>query len=141
MVGYALLMSGVSPSAKYAGCFLVGSGLYVVVGLPLVWLANNSPRYGKRTTSSAIQIATGAMAGIASPFVYPKSQGPRYFTGHTITFCMIGYSFICWAFFWAYFNWRNARRARGDENWKVEGMTLEEMAELGDESPRFVFTR
>lgn len=33
---------------------------------------------------------------------------------------------------------QNKRRAEGKEDWKVEGMTEEEIAELGDKSPRFV---
>jgi len=34
----------------------------------------------------------------------------------------------------------NARRARGEEDWKIEGMSEEEIAELGDKNPRFVYT-
>lgn len=141
MVSYALLMAHVSSATSYATCFFISSGLYVVVGLPLVWLPSNSPRYGKRTTSTAMQIAVGTMAETASPFVYPKSDGLAYFSGHTITFALIGFSVILWGLFWIYFNRRNVRRARGEEDWKVEGMTEQEMAELGDESPRFVYTR
>lgn len=52
IVGYALLISPLSFSAHYAGCFLVALGLYVAVGIPLAWLPSNNPRYGKRTTAS-----------------------------------------------------------------------------------------
>jgi hypothetical protein len=47
IVGYALLMADVSAGVHYFGCFLVAMSLYVAVGLPLTWLPNNNPRYGK----------------------------------------------------------------------------------------------
>lgn len=33
IIGYALLISDVSPGVHYAGCFFVAMGLYVIVGL------------------------------------------------------------------------------------------------------------
>lgn len=40
----------------------------------------------------------------------------------------------------AYFSWINKRRRDGLEDRKVEGMSNDEIEELGDESPRYVFT-
>lgn len=48
---------------------LVATGLYVVVGLPLAWLPNNSPRYGKRTTANGMQLTMGNASGIMTPFI------------------------------------------------------------------------
>ena len=52
---------------------------------------------------------------------------------------------VCWAclvygFMWFYFSRVNARRERGEEDAKISGMTDEEVAELGDSSPRFMYT-
>lgn len=44
-------------------------GLYVAVGLPLAWLPNNCPRYGKRTAASGFQLTVGNASGIMAPFV------------------------------------------------------------------------
>lgn len=38
-----------------------------------------------------------------------------------------------------YFRAVNKRRRDGKEDYKIEGKTEEEIADLGDESPRFVF--
>jgi MFS family permease len=47
VVGYGVLISGTTTGGHYAGCFLVATGLYVTVGLPLSWLpSSESP--GKR---------------------------------------------------------------------------------------------
>ena len=71
IVGYAMLISDSSSRVHYAGCFLVAMGLYVCVGLPLAWLPANSPRYGKRTTATGLQLSLGNCAGIMAPFVSP----------------------------------------------------------------------
>jgi len=69
IIGYAMLISPTGSSVHYAGCFLVAMGLYVCVGLPLAWLPTNSPRYGKRTTATGLQLSIGNCAGIMSAFV------------------------------------------------------------------------
>lgn len=67
--GYAILISPAPGGARYFGCFLVATGLYVIVGLPLAWLPSNNPRYGKRTVATGLQLTIGNSAGIAAPFV------------------------------------------------------------------------
>ena len=67
--GYAILVSPAPGGVRYFGCFLVATGLYVIVGLPLAWLPSNNPRYGKRTTATGLQLTIGNSAGIAAPFV------------------------------------------------------------------------
>jgi hypothetical protein len=85
VIGYGVLISPSSQGVHYFGyvfssqlrrtqadldsCFLVAAGLYVLVGLPLAWLPNNSPRYGKRTTANGMQLSTGNCAGIMAPFI------------------------------------------------------------------------
>ena len=53
---------------------------------------------------------------------------------------MVAFACLCYAFMWVYFVRVNARRARGEEDYKIEGMSDDEIAELGDDSPRFVYT-
>lgn len=57
-IGYAVMLSNASNGAKYFGCFLIATGLYVVVGIPLGWLPSNNPRYGKRTTATGLQLVS-----------------------------------------------------------------------------------
>lgn len=63
------MISTAPNGAKYFACFLIASGLYVVVGLPLAWLPSNQPRYGKRTTATGLQLTIGNSAGVMAPFV------------------------------------------------------------------------
>ncbi|KAF2470366.1 MFS general substrate transporter [Lindgomyces ingoldianus] len=140
IVGYAMLISDSSSGVHYAGCFLVAMGLYVVVGLPLAWLPTNCPRYGKRTTATGLQLSIGNCSGIMASFLYPAKEGPRYVRGHAVSLAMVAWAVSVYAFMWFYFAGVNAQRGKGNEDHTVQGMTDEEIAELGDESPRFVYT-
>lgn len=57
---------------------MVACGLYVAVGIPLSWLPNNLPRYGKRTAASGFQLTLGNTSGVMAPFIYVTTDKPRY---------------------------------------------------------------
>lgn len=78
IIGYALLLSDVPSGVHYLGCFFVAAGLYIAVGLPLAWLPNNLPRYGKRAFSSGFQLTIGSFGGVASPYVSCPKSLPRF---------------------------------------------------------------
>ena len=158
IIGYAMLISPSSSGVHYAGCFLVAMGLYVCVGLPLAWLPTNSPRYGKRTTATGLQLSIGNCAGVMSAFVslldaqvtetilsnyvkiYPTADRPRYIKGHSVTLAMVAFCIVCLGVLWFTFARINKRRDNGEEDHLIAGMSEEEIAELGDESPRFRYT-
>ncbi|KAB5572170.1 major facilitator superfamily domain-containing protein [Coniochaeta sp. 2T2.1] len=139
IVGYVLLMAGKNYATRYAGCFLVAMGMFAVIGLPLAWLPSHTPRYGKRSTTIALQAAIGNSAGIMSSFLYPAKQAPNYTKGHAITLSMVAYGVLSFVFMWAYYTYMNKRRAEGKEDHKIAGLTEDEIEELGDDSPRFVY--
>jgi sugar phosphate permease len=134
LAGYAVLLSDASSGVHYFGCFLVTTGLFVAAGLPIVWLSNNCPRYGKRTTATGMQLTCGNAAGIMAPFIYLTPEGPRYTKGHAVSLAMAGVGAIIHAILWYELNRLNKQRSEGKQNWKLEGKTEEEVAEMGDES-------
>ncbi|MAD86604.1 MAG: hypothetical protein CL912_26915 [Deltaproteobacteria bacterium] len=97
IIGYGILLSKAPSGVHYFGCFMVAGGLYVVVGLPLAWLPNNSPRYGKRTAATGMQLTIGNCAGILSSFIYPAADKPRYVMGHAVTLSMVGFACTVYA--------------------------------------------
>jgi MFS family permease len=137
--GYGMLISNGAVSVHYAGCFMVAAGLYVVVGMPLAWLPTNVPRYGKRTTTIAMQACIGNSAGIMSGYVYPASQAPRYVKGHAISLAMGAFAIVTYTLVWAYYVYENKQRKAGKRDGRMAGLTEEEIRELGDKSPRFIF--
>ncbi|QDS71511.1 hypothetical protein FKW77_004894 [Venturia effusa] len=139
IVGYAMLLSNGGSGVHYAGCFFVAMGLYIGPGLPVAWLANNNPRYGKRATAIALLLMIGNCAGIMAPFLYPSKEGPRYVRGQAVTIGLVAMAGLVHAFMTVYFAKTNKSRARGDENAIMNGLSEEEIEELGDRNPRFVY--
>ncbi|KAL8784105.1 MAG: hypothetical protein Q9213_004164 [Squamulea squamosa] len=140
VIGYGILLSDSNMGVHYFGCFLVAMGLYITTGLPLAWLPNNQPRYGKRTTATGMQLTVGNTSGIMAAFLYPTSEGTRFIRGHAVTLAMVGIANVIFAIMSWYLSRQNDRRRRGEEDAKVANMSEDEIAELGDRSPRFVYT-
>ncbi|RCI11304.1 hypothetical protein L249_7596 [Ophiocordyceps polyrhachis-furcata BCC 54312] len=139
-VGYAVLLADAPSSVHYFACFLVSCGLYVVVGLPLAWLPNNSPRYGKRTTATGLQLTLGNVSGILAAFVYPKADAPRYVSGHAVTLAMVAMGTVIYAFLWLWYRRENRRRAEGNMSDEHRRMKDDELEQLGDDSPHYRYT-
>ena len=72
--------------------------------------------------------------------IYPTADRPRFIKGHGITMAMVGFACICYAVMWFQLRHINSRREKGEEEHLVEGMTEEDVAEMGDDSPRFRYT-
>lgn len=140
-VGYAILIANVSSGVHYFATFLVAAGLYVVVGIPLAWLPANCPRYGKRTAASGLQLTIGNAGGIGAPFFYLTKDAPRYVKGHAITLGLVALATVLYGLLSLYFTRRNTARRDGKEDYKMAGKSEEEIAEMGDESPKFVYTK
>lgn len=64
-------------------------------------------------------------------------EGPRYIRGHAVTLAMVSMATCIYMFMWTYFSRVNKQRAEGKIDKKHEGLGEDELAELGDDSPRF----
>ncbi|KAI4189871.1 MAG: hypothetical protein LQ346_005034 [Caloplaca aetnensis] len=80
ILGHVLLIVGQNVATRYAGCFVIATGLFVLSGIVITWLPTNLPRYGKRSTAVGMQLMIGNCAGVAAPFVRPLSS----LTLHTV---------------------------------------------------------
>ena len=59
--------------------------------------------------------------------------------GHAVTLALVGMSAMIYASVSLYFVRRNHGRRAGKEDWKMTGKTEEEIAEMGDENPRYMY--
>ncbi len=71
--------------------------------------------------------------------MYETYEGPRYIVGHAVTLALVGMSAMVSGFMWWYLDRKNRNRRAGREDEKVAGMSDEQIDELGDESPRFIY--
>jgi hypothetical protein len=72
--------------------------------------------------------------------LYPDSSGPRYIQGHAVTLALVAAALLLFAGMSVYLTRRNDRRAAGLEDYRIAGLSEDEVEEMGDESPRFAFT-
>lgn len=140
VVGYGILISDSSSGVHYFGALLVALGLYVTVGLPLAWLPTNLPRYGKRTFATGLQLTFGNVSGVMSPFLYKTTEAPRYVRGNAVTLGLVGFAGVLYGVMWFSLRLINKRRARGLEDEKIAALSEEEIRELGDKNPRFLYS-
>ena len=59
--------------------------------------------------------------------------------GHVVTIALLAVSALVSAVLWCSMARANKRRRAGDEDDKVLDMTEEQMDELGDDSPRYIY--
>ncbi|KAI7268661.1 MFS general substrate transporter [Hortaea werneckii] len=140
IVGYAMLISNGDVAVKFAGTFIVACGCYTSVGLGFAWLASNNPRYGKRAYASGMQITIGNSAGVAAPFLFADSTEPRFIPGYSASIATLAVGMCIHAALSFWFHKQNKNRAAGKEDWKMEGKTPEEVADMGDLNPLYRYT-
>lgn len=72
--------------------------------------------------------------------LYPTAEGPKYLKGHAVTLGMVSMATLIYGFMWWILARRNAYRREGKGHEEFVNMSEEEIAELGDASPRFIYT-
>ncbi|KAI5360651.1 Putative MFS transporter superfamily [Septoria linicola] len=96
-------------------------------------------RFGKRTTANGIQLTVGNAAGVLSPFLFTGS-GPVYTGGYAVAIALLGLSGSLFTGMHFYWRRRNTNKRAGKEDWRAEGLSEEEVKELGDKNPNYFFT-
>ncbi|KAJ5194471.1 Major facilitator superfamily domain general substrate transporter [Penicillium cf. griseofulvum] len=140
VVGYGILISDSSSGVHYFGALMVALGLYVAVGLPLAWLPTNLPRYAKRTYATGLQLTFGNISGVMSPFLYPNSEGPRFVRGNAVTLGMVAFAGLVYGGMWLSYRFINKRRIQGLEDEKISSLSEQDIQEMGDRNPRFLYS-
>lgn len=70
----------------------------------------------------------------------PRREAPRYIKGHAVTLGMVAFGTLIYAFMWFWYRRENQRRADGKVSEKYRDLSEEDMKELGDDSPHYVYT-
>ncbi|KAF9697682.1 hypothetical protein EKO04_004016 [Ascochyta lentis] len=140
MIGYIFLIANQGAGLSFAGCFVVAMGLWTSTGTAFTWIAVNNPRYGKRAFASGMQITIGNAAGVSAPFLFSTADAPTYYPGYgaTIGLLALGTGIYAAMHFW--YRAQNKRKLDGREDYRMEGLSEEEIAELGEHNPRFLYT-
>ncbi|OAL02095.1 MFS general substrate transporter [Phaeosphaeriaceae sp. SRC1lsM3a] len=140
MLGYIFLIINKGLVLSYVGTFIVALGLWVATGAAFTWINNNNPRYGKRAFASGMQITIGNISGVVSPFLYSTNTRPTYYPGYGATIGMLALGIALYTALHFYFRMQNKKKREGKFDYLMEGKTEEEVAEMGENNPHYMYT-
>ncbi|GAA5905619.1 uncharacterized protein JCM6883_005388 [Sporobolomyces salmoneus] len=146
LVGLLINLTPAPVGVKYFGLFLIASGAYG--GLPTVvtWLTNNLSGSTKRGVGSAFQIGIGNLGALVSSNVYRSADSPRYYLGHGVVLGFVAMGFITAPLYAFLLKRENNKKeklqaeqdALPDHEKRV--YTVQELRDMGDRAPEFVYT-
>jgi MFS family permease len=140
MLGYIFLIINKGLVLSYCGTFIVALGLWVATGAAFTWINNNNPRYGKRAFSSGMQITIGNISGVVSPFLYSADTAPEYLPGYGATIGLLALGIVLYTALTMYFRIQNRKKREGKYDYLMQGKSEEEIAEMGENNPRYMYT-
>ncbi|GAA5976926.1 hypothetical protein JCM21900_003750 [Sporobolomyces salmonicolor] len=146
LIGLIINLTPAPMGVRFFGLFLMASGAYGGLPTTVTWLSNNLSGSTKRGVGSAFQIGIGNLGALVSSNVYRAQDAPDYHMGHGIVLGFVGLGFICAPLYALYLTRLNARKEREqaeqdalpDHEKRV--YTVQELRDLGDRAPEFVYT-
>ncbi|KAJ6523083.1 hypothetical protein DFH09DRAFT_1330259 [Mycena vulgaris] len=121
--GYAIFVGSKSLHARYAACFLVAAGAFPFGAFSPGLVAVNTGSDTTCAVALGILSSIGYLGGIISTWTYVNANTPDYRKGNTLNLAGM---FI-----------KNAQRAHGARDHRLDGLTPAEEAQLGHLHPRF----
>ncbi|KAE8379864.1 major facilitator superfamily domain-containing protein [Aspergillus bertholletiae] len=141
IIGFCMLLGTKSPGVKYAGVFLGAIGIYPCIANTIAWVSNNVEGIYKRGLTIGIMIGWGNLNGIMSSNIYRKADAPDYYPGHgTVLAYLTLFLFLGSVVQHLLLRRENRKRQRGDRDHRIEGLTPQEIEDLGDKKPDFIYT-
>ncbi|KAF9269208.1 MFS general substrate transporter [Marasmius fiardii PR-910] len=133
ITGYAIAIGTKEPHARYAACFLSISGASNTGTTILAWATENSAPDTVKAVTSALIPGVGSLGSIIAVWTYL----PDYHKGNSLNLATSILSGMLVLLLFAYIRWENAKRERGERNYRLEGKDGKEIEELGYLHPGF----
>lgn len=125
LIGYVLLITLTSISARMVATCLVVGGAYPTVVLIVTWIGINTAGFTKRaTTWSIAEICSNSIA-IMGPHIY--TNAPRFIKGHSILIGFTCSSIIMASCAYLYMATENKRRDKVEQEFRERGETHPDM--------------
>ncbi len=139
LIGWVMQYATPNARVRYGGVFLSAAGTYSAFPCVVSLLSQNLGGRTKKATGMAIQIGLGNLAGIASSFIFPSRDSPRYLNGSAICIslnagCIVSCLINVWLLRRA-----NEKKRRLQESGEMDKYSEEELSTWGDRHPRMSF--
>ncbi|KAF9497084.1 MFS general substrate transporter [Pleurotus eryngii] len=137
VLGYALAVGTKNSHARYAACFLSIAGASPTGPLLITWGTDNAAPDTIRAVTTAIIPGVGALGSIVAVWTYLPQDAPNYHNGNSLNLATSLFVCLLALIGIIYIRRENAKRARGERNYRLEGKTQEQLENLGYLHPRF----
>ncbi|KAF2846208.1 high-affinity nicotinic acid transporter-like protein [Plenodomus tracheiphilus IPT5] len=97
VIGYAILLSPVSPGIQYFATYLIATACFLCTGGNITWLSANCAPDGKRAASLGILLTLTNIGGVVSGQIYQSNAAPKYTLGHAWS---LGCLAVAWCAWW-----------------------------------------
>ena len=137
IAGFSIMRWAKDPNVRYGGIFLITIGAFPGGPGFLAWAANNAAGPAIRSVSTAYVVTLGTAGGILATWTYTFVDAPKYPTGHTINLTGQICVLILACFGIAYCKWENKQRDAGKRDHRLNGLSEEQIKDLGYRHPEF----
>lgn len=142
LVGFIICISmspATHPKSIYAALFIIALGAYPSLPVVIVWLSNNVSGSYKRAVAIAFQIGFGNFGGIVSSNIYRAQDAPRFLLGHGIQILFVSLGIIAATASFIGYSVSNSKNSKKIQAGAYDNYSDEELLEMGDKSPYFVY--
>ncbi|KAF7370378.1 MFS general substrate transporter [Mycena sanguinolenta] len=137
VLGYAIAVGTKNSHARYAACFFSIMGSSPIAPLELAWATDNAAPDTIRAMASAIITGLGTLGSIIAVWTYLPGDAPNYHKGNSLNLGTATAICLLTIINALYIRWENAKRDRGERDYRLEGKTAKELEQLGYLHPRF----
>ncbi len=96
LVGFIISCVTLNTPARYISCFIFTIGAYAANSVILGWVSATCGQTQEKKAAALSIVNTFGNASFAyTPFLYPKSDGPKYLTANIANSCFVVGSIIC----------------------------------------------
>ncbi|KAJ7622953.1 MFS general substrate transporter [Mycena polygramma] len=137
VLGYAIAVGTKNSHARYAACFFSIMGGSPIAPLEIAWGTDNAAPDTIRAVTSAIIPGFGALGSVIAVWTYLPADAPNYHKGNSLNLGTTSATCVLTVIMAIYIQRENAKRNRGERDYRLEGKTAKELQELGYRHPQF----
>lgn len=137
VVGYGMFLGSKNLHVRYAASFFATSGCFSHGALLSTWAAANTNNDSERTGALAVTVFAGNIGGLVAPWSYLSKYKPDFVPGNALN-CAGGAVMVCISVgLVGWQRWENRQREEGRRDWRLDGLSEEEVVLLGSDHPEF----
>ncbi|KAG5725050.1 hypothetical protein E4T56_gene12406 [Termitomyces sp. T112] len=137
VVGYAISIGTRNSQARYATCFLSLAGASPGGPLVLAWATDNASPDTVRAVTTAMVPGLGALGSVIAVWTYLPTDAPDYHNGNSLNLSTSCGICVLVALCYIYLRLENAKRDRGERDYRLQGKSPTEIEQLGYLHPEF----